>query len=42
MISLITAFFDQLARVGGWFDHHFGWFFTNGMKQPHRERSFKA
>jgi hypothetical protein len=42
MISLLSTMFDQLNRMGSWFDHHFGWFFTNGMKQRQHERSFKA
>lgn len=42
MIVLLSTVLDQLTRLGRWFDAHFGWFFTNGMKQQGEERSFKA
>lgn len=28
-----TTFAERLARLEHWFDRHFGWFFTNGMKE---------
>jgi hypothetical protein len=33
MFTLLHTLIDQLERLGRWFDLHFGWFFTNGMKQ---------
>ncbi|MEZ4757895.1 MAG: hypothetical protein R2817_13785 [Flavobacteriales bacterium] len=41
MISSLSHLLELLDRAGRWFDHHFGWFFTNGMKQR-RERPFRA
>ncbi|WKZ65846.1 MAG: hypothetical protein QY325_13880 [Flavobacteriales bacterium] len=35
---MVTAFHRLLLgfeRFAAWFDHRFGWFFTNGMKQRH-------
>lgn len=40
MYTLLHTTIEQLGRLGRWFDLHFGWFFTNGMKQPHRERPY--
>ena len=33
MNSSTTTFSDRLSRMEHWFDRHFGWFFTNGMKE---------
>jgi hypothetical protein len=36
--AMVTAFHRLLLgfeRFAAWFDHRFGWFFTNGMKQRH-------
>lgn len=33
MNSSTTTFSDRLSRLEHWFDRHFGWFFTNGMKE---------
>ncbi len=32
MATLLIAFYEKLDRFENWFDRHFGWFFTNGMK----------
>lgn len=29
----VLMLFNGMIRFSNWFDHRFGWFFTNGMKQ---------
>lgn len=33
MNNSTKSFALRLSRLEHWFDRHFGWFFTNGMKQ---------
>lgn len=33
MRALLRLAIRSLVRFAAWFDHRFGWFFTNGMKQ---------
>jgi len=33
MFTLLRSFLSVSDRFSTWFDHHFGWFFTNGMKE---------
>ena len=33
MLSLLHHVLDRSDRFARWFDAHFGWFFTNGMKE---------
>lgn len=44
MFSLLISLFDRIGRFQEWFDGRFGWFFTNGMKEPRRSKvgSFRA
>lgn len=44
MFSLLISLFDRIGRFQEWFDGRFGWFFTNGMKEPRRPKvgSFRA
>lgn len=32
MFTILSWAMDRLDRFECWFDKHFGWFFTNGMK----------
>lgn len=32
MAAFIQALAKNFDRFSRWFDQHFGWFFTNGMK----------
>jgi hypothetical protein len=44
MNSFLHDLYLLVTRFGSWFDRHFAWFFTNGMKalrNEDRER-FKA
>lgn len=34
MASLFRSITRALRRFQNWFDGRFGWFFTNGMKEP--------
>jgi hypothetical protein len=36
MFILLHQILLGLGRFERWFDAHFGWFFTNGMKAPDR------
>ncbi len=36
MATFAHSVLRGLGRFQAWFDHRFGWFFTNGMKE-HRE-----
>ncbi len=44
MFNLLLSLMDRFDRFQAWFDHRFGWFFTNGMKAPRTQRTgaFKA
>lgn len=44
MFILFHQLLQALGRFEQWFDTHFGWFFTNGMKSPDRAgaESFRA
>ena len=44
MDTLLLFFYNHLDRFERWFDHRFGWFFTNGMKdrEVRRPHSFKV
>jgi len=33
---MLHALLQSLIRFETWFDRHFGWFFTNGMKERAR------
>lgn len=33
MLPLLQQALLALGRFAFWFDHRFGWFFTNGMKE---------
>ncbi len=43
-MSFIYLLSNAFERFEAWFDRHFGWFFTNGMKeqQQYQEQAFKA
>ncbi len=32
MSGYLHHLFERIDRFERWFDRHFGWFFTNGMK----------
>jgi hypothetical protein len=34
MVSFIFRLSERFGRFERWFNEHFGWFFTNGMKVP--------
>ncbi len=36
MGTAIHRIMDRLGQFEHWFNARFGWFFTNGMKQPDR------
>lgn len=38
MMRLVSTFSDLFDRFERWFDHRFGWFFTNGMKRRSADR----
>ncbi len=40
MDTLLLFFYDRLDRFERWFDHRFGWFFTNGMKKRTERHPF--
>ncbi len=44
MATLFHFLLTALGRFERWFDGRFGWFFTNGMKEPHQQgrASFRA
>jgi len=44
MFILLHQLLQGLGRFEQWFDAHFGWFFTNGMKSSDRAsaESFRA
>jgi hypothetical protein len=44
MATLFHLLLTALGRFERWFDGRFGWFFTNGMKEPHQQgrASFRA
>lgn len=44
MDRVLIFLYDRLDRFERWFDKHFGWFFTNGMKDRRERRPhiFKA
>lgn len=37
MAAIFFTLLDRLGRFQRWFDHRFGWFFTNGMKARRAE-----
>lgn len=39
MFSLLLRLMHRFERFQAWFDHRFGWFFTNGMKERRPQRS---
>ncbi len=38
MFSLLLFLMARFDRFQAWFDHRFGWFFTNGMKASRQQR----
>jgi hypothetical protein len=38
MAHLLILIADRLERFERWFNQHYGWFFTNGMKERPSQR----